>query len=88
MSTDADAAGGRYTADMDHKKKIVGAVVSALAVILYYLIYFCALIYVLDGALRYLLGIVPAVIIVLLVYVLVERIREIQGGEEDDLSQY
>ena len=35
-----------------------------------------------------LLGIVPLAVCALAVYVLVQRIREIKSGEEDDLDQY
>ena len=37
---------------------------------------------------RALMCIVPAAVCALAVYVLVQRIREIKSGEEDDLDQY
>ena len=41
-----------------------------------------------PGWAKALMCIVPLAVCVLAVYVLVQRIREIQSGEEDDLDQY
>lgn len=71
-----------------HKKKIITTIFFTLGGIVYYLIYFGILIYFIDGILKYVLGIVPIIFVVLFIYVCIERIKEIQGGEEDDLSQY
>ena len=62
-----------------HKKKIITTIFFTLGGIVYYFI---------DGILKYVLGIVPIIFVVLFIYVCIERIKEIQGGEEDDLSQY
>ena len=37
---------------------------------------------------KVLLCLIPAAVCALLIYVLVQRIREIQSGEHDDLDQY
>ncbi len=71
-----------------HKKKIIATIFFTLGGIVYYLIYFGVLIYFIDGILKYVLGIVPIIFVALFIYVCIERIKEIQGGEEDDLSQY
>ena len=71
-----------------HKKKIITTIFFTLEGIVYYLIYFGVLIYFIDGILKYVLGIVPIIFVALFIYVCIERIKEIQGGEEDDLSQY
>ncbi|SKC58658.1 hypothetical protein SAMN02745115_01625 [[Eubacterium] yurii] len=71
-----------------HKKKIITTIFFTLGGIVYYLIYFGVLIYFIDGILKYVLGIVPIIFVALFIYVCIERIKEIQGGEEDDLSQY
>ena len=71
-----------------HKKKIITTIFFTLGGIVYYLIYFGVLIYFIDGILKYVLGIVPIIFVALFIYVCLERIKEIQGGEEDDLSQY
>ena len=74
--------------DNIHKKKIITTIFFTLGGIVYYLIYFGVLIYFIDGILKYVLGIVPIIFVALFIYVCIERIKEIQGGEEDDLSQY
>ena len=71
-----------------HKKKIITTIFFTLGGIVYYLISFGVLIYFIDGILKYVLGIVPIIFVALFIYVCIERIKEIQGGEEDDLSQY
>ena len=63
-------------------------IIVTILMILYYAAYFGFLISVLDGVLKYLLGIVPLVLTVLMIAVCIERIREIKKGEEDDLSKY
>lgn len=55
---------------------------------LYYIAYFVFLIALLDGAWKYILGIVPLAFFVLVIRVCAERINEIRKGEEDDLGQY
>ena len=71
-----------------HKKKIISTIFFTLGGVIYYLIYFGILIYLIDGILKYVLGIVPIIFVVLFIYVCIERTKEIQGGEEDDLSKY
>ena len=71
-----------------HKKKIITTIFFTLGGIVYYLIYFGVLISFIDGILKYVLGILPIIFVALFIYVCIERIKEIQGGEEDDLSQY
>ena len=50
--------------------------------------YFGFLISLLDGALKYFLGIFPFAFSALTIYVCIERINEIKKGEEDDISKY
>ena len=69
-------------------RKLIAPVVITLLVVLYYIFYFGVLITMLDGAVKYLLGIIPLVLSVVMVKVCLERIDEIKKGEEDDLSQY
>lgn len=71
-----------------HQKKMIAPIVVTVIVILYYIAYFTFLISVLGGVWSILLGIIPLVIAVVMIYVCVQRIREIKGGEEDDLSKY
>ncbi len=71
-----------------HKQKMVAPIIVSVLLALYYVIYFGVLIGVLDGVLKYLLGVIPLALVFLTVKVCVERIHEIEKGEEDDLSQY
>ncbi len=71
-----------------HKRKMAAPILITVLVILYYAAYFGFLISVLPGFWKYLLGIIPLVLAVLMIAVCIERIREIQKGEEDDLSKY
>lgn len=71
-----------------HKKKMVAPIVVTVFIILYYIFYFGFLIAVLDGIWKYALGLIPLIFAVVMVKVCMERIKEIQEGEEDDLSKY
>lgn len=71
-----------------HQKKMIAPIVVTVLVILYYLIYFFAMITVLPGIWKVLLGIIPIIFVAVMIYVCVQRINEIKGGEEDDLSKY
>ena len=72
----------------EHKKKMVAPIVVAIIMIAYYALYFGVLITVLDGALKWLLGIIPIAFSIVMVKVCIERINEIRSGEEDDISKY
>lgn len=69
-------------------KKMIAPIVISVLIILYYFAYFAVLIYLLDGWLKWLLALIPAIISAAMIYVCIERITEIKGGEEDDLSEY
>ena len=71
-----------------HSRKMTAPIIVTVLMILYYAAYFGFLFSVLDGVLKYLLGIVPLVLTILMIAVCIERIREIKKGEEDDLSKY
>ena len=73
----------------DHGKKIAGAIGAAAVLIAYYAAFFGIIISSNESRIvKILLGIIPAVLIFGLVYVCMQRIEEIKGGEEDDLSKY
>ncbi len=67
---------------------MVAPIVISVIVILYYIVYFCFLILLLDGIWKYLLGIIPIAFSAVMIAVCVERINEIKKGEEDDISKY
>ena len=72
----------------NHEKKMIASIVITILVVLYYITYFAFIISLVGGIFKILLGIIPIVISGVMIYVCVERIKEIEGGEEDDLSQY
>jgi hypothetical protein len=67
---------------------MVAPIVIAVLVVLYYFLYFGILISFLDGMWKYLLGVIPLALSLVMIFVCKQRINEIKGGEEDDLSQY
>lgn len=71
-----------------YKKKMMAPIVVSIIIILYYVVYFGILITLLNGIWKYVLGIIPIAFSVVMVKVCIERIEEIKGGEEDDISQY
>ena len=55
---------------------------------LYYVAYFGFLVSLFDNIWKYALGLVPLSLLIITIMVCIERIKEIERGEEDDLSQY
>lgn len=73
----------------NHRRKMVAPIIITVLVILYFIAYFGLLIYLVENTvLKLLLGIIPALLAAVMIYVCIQRIKEIKGGEEDDLSQY
>jgi len=72
----------------DHKKKMIAPILVTVILILYYVVYFGLLISLLEGIVKYVLGIIPIIFGVVMVKVCIERVNEIKGGETDDLSKY
>ena len=70
------------------KKKLLAPIIVTLIMVLYYIAYFGLLIWALEGVWKYVLGIIPVALSAVMIAVCVERIKEIQEGEEDDLSKY
>ena len=73
---------------MRAKKLIAPIVITALLVL--YLIAFVVLAFLFSIPLwaKLLGGLIPLALIGVSVFVLVERIKEVRSGEEDELSQY
>ena len=71
-----------------NKKKMIAPIVVSILMILYYVIYFCFLISLLEGSFKYIFGILPIIFSSVMIKVCIERIKEIKGGEEDDISKY
>ena len=70
------------------KRKFIAPIIVTVLMIAYYVVYFGFLIALLPGVWKYVLGLLPLALSVLMVKVCIERIQEIKKGEEDDLSQY
>ena len=74
---------------MDHKKKkMVAPIIITILFVLYLVIYFAVIINTVSGIMKILLGVVPLALAAIMIYVCIQRINEIKGGEEDDLSKY
>ena len=73
----------------EHRRKMIAPIIITVILVLYYVIYFgiCVLIPIPLIA-KLLFGIIPLLLSGVCIYVLVERIKEIRSGEEDDLSKY
>lgn len=73
-----------------HGRRMIAPIVIVLLFALYYLAFalVCWLIPGMPLAVRLIFGLIPLAIAGVLIYVLIERIKEIRSGEEDDLSQY
>ncbi len=70
-------------------KKFVAPIVIGILLCLYYFGILFAL--TLEGSSTILIGVFTLIVVVLItvvIYVVKERIDEIKGGEEDDLSKY
>lgn len=72
----------------DHKKKMIAPVIITILVVAYFAIYFTAIIHLVEGPAKYLLAILPPVMIYAMIKMCIERINEIKEGETDDLSKY
>ena len=72
-----------------HQKKMVAPVVITVLLSAYMLAYFFILLSVpMPGWVKVLVGLIPLSLLCASVFVLIQRIKEIRSGEEDDLSQY
>ena len=69
-------------------KKLIAPIVVTVLIILYYILYFCLILVSFESlAAKIFLGIVPIVLSIAILYVCIQRIKEIRSGEEDDLSK-
>ena len=75
---------------MKYWKKMIAPIVIALIIILYYvgIAVFFVKIPVIPAVIKVLMVMIPLALAAVMAGVLISRIKEIQGGEEDDLSQY
>ena len=72
-----------------HNKKVIAPVVITILLVLYLVVYLSIGIFYPIPMMYKIIGtLVPLGLIGVSVFVLVERIKEIRSGEEDDISQY
>lgn len=72
----------------EHGKKKIAPIVVTILCVLYYGLYFGLLITVVPFWLKIICGVAPLALAAGMIYVCIERLKEIDGGEEDDLSKY
>ena len=73
-----------------HTKKLIAPIIITVLVVCYFVFYISVGLFITDvpSIVKILMLIIPISLAILSVYMLIERIREIKGGEEDDLSKY
>ena len=72
-----------------HQKKMIAPIVITVLLSAYMLTYFVVLLIMpMPVWVKVLIGLIPLALLGASVFVLVQRIKEIRSGEEDDLSQY
>ena len=73
----------------EHTKKTIAPVIIVLLISVYYLgVGFLVIKLSLPSIFKALIVLISIVITLLFIFTLVERIKEIKKGEEDDLSKY
>ncbi len=75
---------------MKHGKKMIAPVIITIIIVAYFLTVAVGLYFVEDAplALKAVLILVPLALAGMMIGALYSRIKEIKGGEEDDLSKY
>lgn len=73
-----------------HKKKMIAPIIITIIFLLYYIGFagFCIFLNGMPLIAKLLGGIIPLLLAGVCIWVLIERIKEIRSGEEDDLSKY
>lgn len=70
-------------------KKLIAPIVITILLVIYLVSFFVTWIYVSVPVIGKIIGsVIPLALIGVSIYVLIERIKEIRSGEEDDLSKY
>ena len=74
----------------EQTRKLIAPIIITILIICYFILYIWVGLLIIDipSIAKILVLIVPIALIILSVYMLFERIGEIKGGEEDDLSKY
>ena len=70
-------------------KKYIAPIIISVLVIIYLVLYFGLIITTIESILgKILVGVLPVAFAGTMIFVLIERIKEIRSGEENDLSKY
>ena len=72
----------------NHGYKMIAPIVITALTVAYFVLYFGLIIGTVGGIAKVLLGIIPLALAGTMLYVCIERIKEIKKGEEDDISKY
>lgn len=73
-----------------HFKKMIAPIIIAFIMVMYYIgiAVFFMKVPDIPAGFRILMIVVPLILSAVMIGVFISRMKEIQGGEEDDLSQY
>ena len=73
-----------------HTKKLIAPIIITVLVVCYFVFYISVGLFITDvpSIVKILMLIIPIGLAILSVYMLIERIREIKGGEYDDIGKY
>lgn len=73
-----------------HKKKMIAPIVITAIIVLYYFAFawVCVTLDFIPLFVKILGGVIPFLIAGVLIYVLMDRIKEIRNEDDDDLSKY
>lgn len=73
-----------------HAVKLIAPCVIAALIGGYFFFFGVGILFIpeIPGIVKFLMAVIPAALLGVTIYVLVERIQEIRSGEEDDLSKY
>ncbi len=75
--------------DRKHGSKMVAPIIITVILVLYYIGFFVICAFMpMPVVLKLLFGLIPLLLAGVCIFVLMERIKEIRSGEEDDLSNY
>ena len=70
-------------------KKYLAPILAAIFMIAYFIVYFGFIITLIESMIfKIIIGILPIVFAGVMIFVLIERIKEIRSGEENDLGKY
>lgn len=73
---------------MNKRKKYIAPIVTTVFVVLYYAFLLGVIAHFAEGIWKYVVIIVTVLMTIAIIYVCIDRIIDIKGGEDDDISNY